>query len=217
MPNGQDLTDKIAQVIRGLDHGSPCGDANWSEEGEVRISIVRDALGGLAVTRDDIRATGLLRVIPAANTEDDPTAEAAAFARHRQGQRGHGSAPVGEPKTVAEAEVAVNAAQVAVDHARNRLIAAEKNGIRTRAKWAETIKAWVAQFPPRDQNAVYKEHCERLAAHKAAGKLEQQNVSTAGRSPLDQFAAATSAKGRGAGQGDAFRRGASSRRLPSQR
>ena len=192
MPNAENLTDKIAAVIRGLDHGN----ANlFSEEGEVRISVIRDALN-TPVTRDDIRATGLLRVIPAAPIEAEP---------------------VQAPQTVREAEVAVNDAQVALDQCRTRLINAEKNGVKTRAALATTIQAWCAEFPPVTFASEHAAHIKRLAAHAAAGRLEPQNVSTAGRSPLDQFAAATSAKGRGAGQGDAFRRGASSRRLPSQR
>jgi hypothetical protein len=147
------------------------------------------------VTRDDIRATGLLRVIPAAPIEAEP---------------------VQAPQTVREAEVAVNDAQVALDQCRTRLINAEKNGVKTRAALATTIQAWCAEFPPRGQNEIYKEHCARLAAHKKAGMVSQA-VSTAGHSPLDQFAHSTAAQGRGAGGGNSFRRNASVRRIPSQR
>jgi len=195
--SNESLTDKITSIILALDHSSPSGDQNWSEEGEVKLSVVRAALGGLEVTREDIRATGLMRVIPAPDTEPVKADTAA-------------------PLTLEAAKAAMNAAEIAVDKERARLIAAERNVIKTRARLADTIKAWLAEWPPITFDTAHRDHIKRLQEHKAAGMVSRAE-STAGTSPLDRFAAATAAHGTRQG-GDAFRRGASVRRsLPSQR
>jgi hypothetical protein len=133
--------------------------------------------------------------------------------------------PAPTAKAVEDAQAIVLTASAGLDAAREAQGAADRRARTARAALATALQEWQAEFPRMSDEQMRREFIASnqatLAAIKA-GTMEAPTGPIPGNSVVDRTAtySAGARRGRVAGQGDAFRRGASTTRglkLPSAR
>jgi hypothetical protein len=185
-------------------------DSHWESDGSVSLRAVSDFSGFDDVTRSELNKFGRTR---------------RRIATAEELERAAAPRPAPNTKAVTAAARDVEAAARALDDARVAQAGADRAARAARAGLATALTEWSAAHPPTSDSQMRREYIASEQALKQAikdGTRAPPAGPIPGNSVVDRTAvySAGARRGRVAGQGDAFRRGAGPTRglrLPSQR